>query len=109
MEIKKVVNLTGHDVNVLVGDKVITYPKGKYKLLTKHMVYEQDNNLGLPMTRHETWIGQDYIPEQKDGVIYLVSSHTFNNFVRSDVFKPSDIVYKDGKPYLCRTLVGHDF
>lgn len=102
----KIINLTPHEINLHQenGNVVTIKPSGNAaRIAVKREVV--DTILGCPVTR--SVFGEvEGLPEEKEGVILLVSALVRNAFPeRKDLFSPGNLVRdKNGAVIGCSTL-----
>ncbi len=98
----KIVNLTPHEVAVMVGDSIIRIPTSG-KIVRVKMACELAGKMnGLPFSICKDSEVVD-MPKKKDGVAYIVSSVVGKALKREDVYCPDtseDGVIRDGNGYI---------
>lgn len=97
-KIKKVVNLTPHEVRVYVGSSVIKVPpSGKVaRLKTTTKPHGTVHEMPVVLSGDD---GVSNVPEPQDGVIFIASSVVAKSLKRDDVLSPDTTdegVLRDG-------------
>lgn len=96
--IKKVINLTPHDVRVCVGKDIITVPPSGKVARLKMSTKPHGTVHGMPVSLSND-DGVLNNPEEREGVIYITSSVVAKSLRREDVLSPDttdDGVLRDG-------------
>jgi hypothetical protein len=99
MEIRKVVNLTGHRVDVMQEDgQLVSIPShGKVKM--RRWVSDVPNSLGVRIEHFNEWGGKGdefSMPPKEEGTVYIVSMPVFKaERKRKDILTPVDLVKND--------------
>jgi hypothetical protein len=96
MLIKKVVNLTGHRVDIMQDNgQIVSIPShGKVKM--RRWVSEVPNTLGVRIEHFNEWGGKGdefSMPPKGEGTVYIVSMPVFKaEPKRKDILTPGDLI-----------------
>jgi hypothetical protein len=102
---EKIINATFHPINILneMGVLMKVFPKTGVSIRLEERMTEGEDIDGIP-TGVINWDGAVNMPEQKEGVFYIVSQLTQSLLThRSDLLSPKGIVRdNDGNVLGCR-------
>ena len=91
----KIINKTPHPVNLLVGDKVFTFPKADdpVRLSSEEVHSANIGNDDYTFPVYTVKYGSGNMPEQENGVAYIVSALVKNAYPdRPDLLIPHGLV-----------------
>lgn len=114
----KLINYTPHAVNVIGDNGNLTIPPSGYVARISTMTQDRGRRVvnGVPVhfavprygtvEVHQADNGEVYeMPQEKEGVGYIVSGVVREKMNRGDIFSPGDLVRDDqGRVIGCRTL-----
>lgn len=96
-EIKKIKNLTPHDINLLCEDETLTLrSEGVLRLATSRIKVGEIEYNGKKINITKTKFSKiDDLPKREEGVIYIVSSLICQNYPERDDFYIVDDTVRD--------------
>ena len=99
---KKLVNLTNHDITLITPDGLKTIEPSGQIARANYEIVEVDEILGVPVVEivYNKVVG---LPEPKENTYYIVSSIVKNavGLSRKDVITLYDVKRRNGTPYAC--------
>lgn len=111
MKVKEIINLTPHSITIMNDNSIILRviePSGQLARVSVHTAYTETidfDNIEIP-TSESVYGKVEGLPEEKDSVIYIVSSLVAQRVPeRNDVFIPNESVRDDhGRIIGCKSL-----
>jgi hypothetical protein len=104
---KIVINLTPHDINVVLENEVVVYPKsGAVARCAETSVVVGTLN-GVPIVKKE-FGGVENLPPYQEGTFYVVSALVASAVKRADVVSPGDAVRDENGVIIgCKSLCSY--
>jgi len=105
----KLVNLTPHAINIIVGGETISIPPSgvvaRVNTSEEDCGFLMNDGVEIPIVQTHFDGEPEGIPAEEDGVFYLVSRLVFEASCRSDLLAPGPLVRNDkGQPIGCLGL-----
>lgn len=99
---KRLVNLTNHEINIITPDGLKTIEPSGQIARANYEIKEVDEILGVPVVEivYNKVVG---LPEPKENTYYIVSSIVKNavGLSRKDVITLYDVKRRNGTPFAC--------